>query len=54
MAAPFAFSLQPPTLVLSNCAGEATPAVQGSAPPAQGKLSLSAELAAAQKPVASP
>lgn len=54
MAAPFAFSLQPPTLVLSNCAGEATSAVQGSVPPAQGKLSLSAELAAAQKPVASP
>jgi predicted aspartyl protease len=54
MAAPFAFTLQPPTLVLSNCADDVTPAAQGSAPPAQGKLSLSAELAAAQKSVASP
>lgn len=56
MAAPFAFTLEPPTLVLSNCVqgGAVSPAAaspQG-AKAADNKLTLNAELAAAHKDAA--
>jgi predicted aspartyl protease len=52
MAAPFAFSLEPPTLVLSNCAAAAaaSPAVASPAgAKADNDVTLNAELAAAHK-----
>ena len=51
MAAPFAFSVEPPTLLLSNCIDEAAVPPKGTNAAVQGNVSLNAELAAGQKPV---